>query len=320
MPRIVTLTLAGTMAIVFPFFATGQSITRDQLIHFLVASDTETACALSDGTAGDREMRNTIVWPQDGGLRALVFRGDLSSSVTPVAPCWSPPGQCAVFEGDLQGAEDLCETSPGFRGSEAQYLGSTHPDPPSVRTRNGNMSIDPDLEVLAADLMRLANGLSGAESWVAFLENNPVYMADGERGTRHVRLELPSGSVSIARLRVALNTLDLTALENAITELGSRDLALVGPHGALSTDGRVYFDGTCFAVAQPNLLRDRLITANAAFALETPPGTAAAAAAFDDVVQGLLGGTPVYGAPISLVPEQDPRLLLYLPSQTDICP
>ena len=294
--------------LLIPVVVQAQTITRDTLNGFIAATNASSACILSQ--RGDRSSRNVLVWPRSGRLAALMYRADLAQTAPVAPPCWSGNGSCVLFEGPLAGAANLCETSPGLRETNVS----------SLSQRRDLEALAPDLEAIAAALMPLTENLTGGETWAALLEGHAVYMAEGERGARQVRIFGPGGAFTIARLRPSWETLDLTSLEAAMAAMGNRDLALVGPKGVLTTDGRLYIRGRCLRVADAEEVRSRLVVANAVFPLEEPPDATDEDATYDDIVQGLLGGTPSYGSPIAFVPEQDPLTLIYLPNQLDLCP
>ena len=285
-----------------------QEISAESLRSFFSASGAVSACIISKGQ--NRPLRNVLVWPQGGHLSALIYRTDLAQTVPSAVPCWSGNGACVLFEGPLAGAADLCESSDGMVATGNANLVQ----------RNLQSNLAPDLEAIAAALMPMAADLTGAETWAARLEGHAVFMSEGERGTRRTRIDGLGGPFTISRLRPSWDALDLLALEAAMAALGTRELALVGPEGVLSADGRVYFRGSCFGVASATEVRTRLVTANLIVELEIPPDTGSENAVFDDVVQGLLGGTPIYGAPVIFAPEQDPLTLLFLQAQMDLCP
>ena len=51
-----------------------------------------------------------------------------------------------------------------------------------------------------------------------------------------------------------------------------------------------------------------------------PMAGAPTEAAFDDLVQSVLGGFVTHGRPIDFVIDQDPRLFLMIQGQIDLCP
>ena len=285
---------------------------EQSLKNFLDDTGADVVCALSDAHDYERATRNAIVWPGTAdSLKALVFRVDMPSTTAAAPPCWTGPGRCAIFEGNIAAPAAACTSKRGFRNRLYTEVYGLHD-----RAAANSALMD-----FADNIIRLVDGVQPEDSFVAFLDDFSVYMSDTPSGARRVRIDHTDGEITIARLRIALVDIDMRQLTQAADRLGTRRFALLGPAGALSTDHRIFLDGVCMKVLSPGAMRERLTAANDVLDLDIIPKPGdPTEAAFEDLVQMLLGGSIVHGRQIDFRIDQDPRLFLLIRGQTNLCP
>ena len=285
----------------------------EALRALLAHTGAKVVCGLNAGLTRTKE--NALVWARpDETLAALVFRTEMSSHAMPKAPCWTNPGHCAVFEGPVPVpahacSEDAVRVTPGERAPFRRML------LPEVYRLEEPSEANPFLKKFAKLAETLWLGVRPHESVVALLNGQAAYLAETASGSRRVRIVPHQGKeINIAKLRVRLDSLDMTVLRDAAIALDVQDFDLAGPDGAVTgVDGlepRAFILGKCLPLVSANDMHNRLDAANREFPVEQVPPESKIRSAFEDMAQRMLGGEVVHGPPIQFATDQDPKIFM----------
>lgn len=259
---------------------------------------------LVNGRSNERLRINAFVYGDFKQSHAIVFNTWVASVATPIPPCLSVFGRCAVYKGELVDFSAICKSS---RSDLIGYTEHTL----SLREDSGKSELENtgSLLKLARDLQPqdIAVSSGSGDAWWSYGELN-------SDETLAVRIRDTANSVYIENLRTSLESVDGAKALELAAAYGINQFRLFGVKGAITSGGFLLTEANdCFALVSSSTFRDRVQQAHAVAPIEStgPTNLASWERALGDVLQTLVGGEVVNGEPISYELIQDPTMFVY---------